>query len=1264
MESLEPRWVLSGGQPDTNFNGTGVEQIHFGAAGQNNSDYHIVAQPDGKVVIAGTFNDLGSVFVVRLNPDGTLDNSFGTNGEVDVTMTNTNWSIVGLVVEPSGQITVGGWGDTGGTDQTTLIRLNSDGSLDKTFGTAGIDEISKLDVQITGLALQSDGSYVVSQSLFFHAYRINHDGTYDNTFNTGPAAVALISLLFPTTSALDVSALTEGVFVESDQKILTYGFSGYEPATGDVPEFTLVRYNSDGTLDTTFGNGGAVQTPITAEPNGEISATQVIQQPDGKFLVTGNPTLGLGASNQGFVLARYNENGTRDTTFNGGQPIVTSVPGFVESQSDQVALEPDGGILVAGIVQAGPPTGAINFAILRFNSDGSPDTTFGTNGAAVTTNANLDGNGSTNGLDNHLGLAVSPNDTVFVVSTSLATASSVVVAAVTGGSGSVSTTGPTAVADSAQTIENVPVAINVLANDTPGTGGAIAPSTVTIVGQPASGTVQVSPLTGVVTYSPATSYVGSDSFTYTVKDVNGDVSNVATVSVTVNPTPVAPTAVNDSAQTNKNVPVAINVLANDVPGSGGAIAPSTVTIAGQPAHGTVQVNSQSGLVTYTPAAGFAGNDSFTYTVKDVKGDVSNVATVSIVVAAVATTPPHANSDAAATGEHTPVAINVLANDTAGTNPIDPTTVAIVQQPADGTVQINPATGTVTYSPSGGFIGVDSFTYTVSDTKGNVSNVASVSITVNAPPVANNDLASTAANTPVTINVLANDHPSQSQAALVPGSLKIVQQPQNGTAQMVGGQIVYTPAAGFVGGNTLQYTVTDANGLTSNVATVAIRVGAAVEISGYAYVDGNGNGEIDPGEAGIPGVTIELSKTDGGYTFTTYTTTRSDGSYHFAEGSNYLLPQGTYSVKEIQPGFFVPGLAANGTPAAAGPNTNSQFTGLALAAGQQGSGYDFGAQGPAAQFASAYSNGRVFLASNGPSFPGLNLANGTYWFSFDAGVDGTLTALAQFSPALGSVNLTLLNGAMNVIATSTTGSGQAQLSYTGLAAGPLFLEVSGTNTNVSLNATAPSPQVSLPPPVQLQYHNAVNPLDVNGDGIVSALDALAVINDLNAGDGGPLSTLSGSGNELVDVNDDGQLTAIDALDIINELNAAAAAGTVAAGAAPGLARAAVASALATEAASGTTWTSTAPADDSADVGSVAFALAAAQSLAQAAPAACPASTSTGSGSPGGTQNGAGLVGSAAVPSATSGLGGSAHRSSPRTAAGNVPATSRLWSDQEI
>ena len=180
---------------------------------------------------------------------------------------------------------------------------------------------------------------------------------------------------------------------------------------------------------------------------------------------------------------------------------------------------------------------------------------------------------------------------------------------------------------------------------------------------------------------------------------------------------------------------------------------------------------------------------------------------------------------------------------------------------------------MTYTPNKNFFGTDTFTYMMTDTHGDLSNVATVAITVNFVnqlPIAENDIAVTQPGVPVTINVLSNDFDRDGN--VVPSTLTIVQPPLNGTAQVVGGQILYTPQAGYVGGDSLQYTVNDNDGGVSNVASVAIRVGDPVAVSGYAFVDANGDGVKQPSEYGIPGVTVELSKTDGNYTFTTFALT--------------------------------------------------------------------------------------------------------------------------------------------------------------------------------------------------------------------------------------------------------------------------------------------------------------------------------------------------------------------------------------------------------
>ena len=112
-------------------------------------------------------------------------------------------------------------------------------------------------------------------------------------------------------------------------------------------------------------------------------------------------------------------------------------------------------------------------------------------------------------------------------------------------------------------------------------------------------------------------YNGADSFSYTVTDDEGNVSNVATVNLTIDNTQEPPVAVDDAATTAEDTAVTINVLANDSDPDG-ALVPGTVTIAGQPANGSVVVNAD-GTVTYTPDANYNGADSFSYTVTDDEG---------------------------------------------------------------------------------------------------------------------------------------------------------------------------------------------------------------------------------------------------------------------------------------------------------------------------------------------------------------------------------------------------------------------------------------------------------------------------------------------------------------------------------------------------------------------------------------------------------------------------------------------------------------------
>jgi hypothetical protein len=400
---------------------------------------------------------------------------------------------------------------------------------------------------------------------------------------------------------------------------------------------------------------------------------------------------------------------------------------------------------------------------------------------------------------------------------------------------------PIAVDDSAITNEDTPVDIEILVNDSDPDGDAL---TVSSVAQPSNGSV--TDHATHVTYTPAVNYCGGDSFSYTVSDGNGGM-DTATVDVAVTCVNDAPVAVDDLATTNEDTPVAIDVLSNDTDVDG-TLDPTTVSIVSGPSHGLARMDPASGAVAYSPSTGTTGSDSFTYTVNDDDGVTSNVATVTVRVrGAGANDRPVAVDDSVATSEDTPVVIYVLSNDTDADGTIDPRTVNVVGGPSHGSGDVNPASGAVTYSPDAGYNGSDSFTYTVNDDDGATSNVATVTVTVeatgaNEPPVAVDDSVATGEDTPVVIYVIAND--TDADGTIDPRTVSIVGGPSHGSGDVnpASGAVTYSPDAGYNGSDSFTYTVNDDDGATSNVATVTVRVtdvnGAPVAVDDSANTNEN------------------------------------------------------------------------------------------------------------------------------------------------------------------------------------------------------------------------------------------------------------------------------------------------------------------------------------------------------------------------------------------------------------------------------------------
>src|SRR5262249_15743582 len=215
----------------------------------------------------------------------------------------------------------------------------------------------------------------------------------------------------------------------------------------------------------------------------------------------------------------------------------------------------------------------------------------------------------------------------------------------------------------------------------------------------------------------------------------------------------------DWADPDGRNPVTVAILANDSssqPTQGNhsiTLKPNTIAIKNGPLHGALAVNNQTGEITYTAFANFTGTDSLQYTVKDSKGVLSNLATVSIQV-----NRPTAADDWVDTDGTNPVDINVLENDTDpdGNHHINyPASVSLVSVPAHGPATLNAATNTFPYTASANFMGTDSFRYLVTDDAGAASAPGTAFVQVNRPTAAN-DLASFDGTTPVVIDVLEND----------------------------------------------------------------------------------------------------------------------------------------------------------------------------------------------------------------------------------------------------------------------------------------------------------------------------------------------------------------------------------------------------------------------------------------------------------------------------------------------------------------------------
>ena len=395
------------GDLDLTFGGTGIVRTQARAAGNQFSEATAVAiQADQKIVAAGSEgNNVGppnntDFAVVRYNTDGSLDTTFDGDGIVrtnpsDPAATDPRSDVEGIAIQADGKIVVvGGTDDANDNVVMAVVRYNPDGTLDTSFGPAGtgIVRTDASDPAATNprsdaddVAIQADGKIVVvgdaedvNGNTVIAVVRYNPDGSLDSTFDGD----GIVRTDASDPAALDPDSDAEGVVIQSDGKIVV-------AAEGDdannIEVVAVVRYNPDGSLDTTFDGDGIVRTDASdpASANPESEGNDVAIQADGKIVVAaeGNDA----NDNEVVAVVRYNPDGSLDTTFDGDGIVRTdaSDPAAANPGSDGegVVIQADQKIVVAGDAKDSNDERA--FAVVQYNTDGSLNTGFGPAGTGI-----------------------------------------------------------------------------------------------------------------------------------------------------------------------------------------------------------------------------------------------------------------------------------------------------------------------------------------------------------------------------------------------------------------------------------------------------------------------------------------------------------------------------------------------------------------------------------------------------------------------------------------------------------------------------------------------------------------------------------------------------------------------------------------------------------------------------------------------------------------------------------------------------------------
>jgi len=325
----------------------------------------VAIQSDGKIVQSGWFATRFGL--IRYNPNGELDPSFGNNGVVSTNI--NNWAFINsMMIQDDGGIVAAGF-SYDGKQIAAIARYKSNGALDASFGGGTITTASPLvapspsvfNLYVDDMAVQPDGKVIIVGQSYYCAVG-------DDFCDFGAVEDYLTAVRYNQDGSIDTSFGHEGFLVETELHF--YGAriavrnDGKIIITGGT---SILQYSPDGSRDTTFGDGGIANAPNTA--------SDVVIQPDGKILIS---FYAYAENRQAFGIARFDRDGTLDLTFGNDGEVVTAGGGVFGSVSNSLALQADGRIVVAG-------TGFDQnvdwrYVIRRYDPDGTLDNSYGTDG--------------------------------------------------------------------------------------------------------------------------------------------------------------------------------------------------------------------------------------------------------------------------------------------------------------------------------------------------------------------------------------------------------------------------------------------------------------------------------------------------------------------------------------------------------------------------------------------------------------------------------------------------------------------------------------------------------------------------------------------------------------------------------------------------------------------------------------------------------------------------------------------------------------------